>query len=575
MRFGGGFPIIFLGATLAIVQPLVAAALKSDEIYPIAQQITVKIDGANTGSGVIIERQGNNYTVVTNRHVVFAAGSYTVQTSDGKSYQANQIKKFSNADLAVFQFTSSQNYRVAEKGNSDQVTGGKTIYIGGYPAGISGISGRNFTFLPGQISGILSNPKDGYGFGYTVQAFQGMSGGPILDEEGKLVGIHGRAGTDVGGGGTAVLGIPLKTYLSLAGNVAATKPVVTTSTPKPQNTPTTKPVVTTSIPKPQNTPISTTSPSGNVSNSSGKFVLAKTLTGHSTKVDEYGNIKGSVSSVAFSPDGKTVASGSLDDTIKMWNVATGQEINTLKGYSYPVISVAFSPDGKTLASGGWDDTIKIWHVATGQEINTLKGHSSSDNSVAFSPDGKTLASGGLRDKTIKIWNVATGQEIRTLKGHSDMVWSVAFSPDGKTVASGSSDKTIKIWNVATGQQITTLKGDSNQVYSVAFTPDGKTLASGGWDGTIKIWNVATWQEITTLKGDSNGVVSVAFSPDGRTLASGNRDNTIKIWNVATGEEITTLKGHSKTVSSVAFSPDGKTLASGSRDATIKIWRLSE
>jgi S1-C subfamily serine protease len=488
MRFGGGFPIIFLGATLAIVQPLVAAALKSDEIYPIAQQITVKIDGANTGSGVIIERQGNNYTVVTNRHVVFADGGYTVQTYDGKSYQVNQIKKFANADLAVFQFTSSQKYRVAEKGNSDQVTGGKTIYIGGYPAGITGISGRNFTFLPGQISGILPNPKDGYGFGYTVQAFQGMSGGPILDEEGKLVGIHGRAGTDIGGGGTAVLGIPLKTYLSLAVNIAATKPVVTTGTPKPQNTPTTKPVVTTRTPKPQNTPISTTSPSGNVSNPSGKFVLEKTLTGHSTKVNGLGNKEGDVKSVAF------------------------------------------SPNGKALASGSWDKTIKIWNVATGKEITTLKGHSEKVTSVAFSPDGKNLASGS--DETIKIWNVATGQVINNLKVHSNLVWSVAFSPDGRTLASCSSDDTIKLWNVATGQVINNLKGHSDSVSSVAFSPDGKTLASGSWDKTVKIWNVATGEEITTLKGHSKTVSSVAFSPDGRTLASGSRDATIKIWRLS-------------------------------------------
>jgi Trypsin-like peptidase domain len=236
MRLGGRFPIILLGATLTIIQPLVAAALKPDEIYPIAQQITVKIDGANTGSGVIIERQGNTYTVVTNRHVVQEAGSYTVQTYDGKSYQANQIKQFSNADLAVFKFTSSQNYSVAEKGNSDQITGGKTIYIGGYPAGITGISGRNFTFLPGQISGILSNPKDGYGFAYTVQAFEGMSGGPVLDEEGTLVGIHGREGSAFRGSGKAVLGIPLKTYLSLTGNISPTQPIVTTPTPQPVDT---------------------------------------------------------------------------------------------------------------------------------------------------------------------------------------------------------------------------------------------------------------------------------------------------------------------------------------------------
>ncbi|UNU23620.1 WD40 repeat domain-containing protein [Microcoleus vaginatus] len=287
------------------------------------------------------------------------------------------------------------------------------------------------------------------------------------------------------------------------------------------------------------------------------------LTGHSS--DVY--------SVSFSPDGKTLASGSLDKTIKLWNLATGREIRTLKGHSSEVYSVSFSPDGKTLASGSWDKTIKLWNLTTEREICTLKGHSSDVVSVSFSPDGKTLASGS-EDKTIKLWNLATGREIRTLKGHSSEVYSVSFSPDGKTLASGSWDKTIKLWNLATGREIRTLKGYSSYVVSVSFSPDGKTLASGSLDKTIKLWNLATGREIRTLKGHSSYVVSVSFSPDGKTLASGSDDNTIKLWKLATGREIRTLKGHSSYVMSVSFSPDGKTLASGSLDKTIKLWNLA-
>jgi WD40 repeat protein/energy-coupling factor transporter ATP-binding protein EcfA2 len=287
-------------------------------------------------------------------------------------------------------------------------------------------------------------------------------------------------------------------------------------------------------------------------------------------------------SVSFSPDGKTLVSGSWDNTIKLWNVETGQEIRTLTGHNSGVLSVSFSPDGKTLATGSGDDTIKLWNVETGQEICTLTGHNDPVNSVSFSPDGKTLATGSS-DKTIKLWNVETGQEIRTLTGHNGFVdtfsghntgvWSVSFSPDGKTLATGSGDKTIKLWNVETGQEIRTLTGHNSGVLSVSFSPDGKTLATGSGDDTIKLWNVETGQEIRTLSGHNYSVNSVSFSPDGKTLATGSRDDTIKLWNVETGQEIRTLTGHNDPVSSVSFSPDGKTLATGSGDDTIKLWNV--
>ncbi|MCF3574115.1 WD40 repeat domain-containing protein [Planktothrix agardhii 1812] len=282
-----------------------------------------------------------------------------------------------------------------------------------------------------------------------------------------------------------------------------------------------------------------------------------------------------VYSVSFSPDGKTLASGSGDNTIKLWDVTTGKEIHTLQGHSSVVSSVSFSPDGKTLASGSDDNTIKLWDVTTGKEIRTLQGHSSSVWSVSFSPDGKTLASGS-DDKTIKLWDIITGKEIHTLQGHSSSVSvsSVSFSPDGKTLASGSWDKTIKLWDITTGKEIRTLQGHSSVVSSVSFSPDGKTLASGSDDNTIKLWDVTTGKEIRTLQGHSSVVSSVSFSPDGKTLASGSEDNTIKLWDVTTGKAIHTLQGHSSSVNSVSFSPDGKTLASGSEDNTIKLWDIT-
>ena len=280
-----------------------------------------------------------------------------------------------------------------------------------------------------------------------------------------------------------------------------------------------------------------------------------------------------VTSVSFSPDGLTLVSGSWDHTIRLWNMASQQEIATLQGHSGTVSSVSFSPDGLTLVSGSWDHTIRLWNMASQQEIATLQGHSDWVRSVSFSPDGLTLASGGW-DHTIRLWNMASQQEIATLQGHSGGVTSVSFSPDGLTLASGSWDHTIRLWNVASQQEIATLQGHSDRVRSVSFSPDGLTLASGGWDHTIRLWNVASQQEIATLQGHSGTVSSVSFSPDGLTLASGSWDHTIRLWNVASQQEIATLQGHSDWITSVSFSPDGLTLVSSSVDNTIRLWNIA-
>jgi WD40 repeat protein len=280
-----------------------------------------------------------------------------------------------------------------------------------------------------------------------------------------------------------------------------------------------------------------------------------------------------VLSVAFSPDGKTLASGSYDTTIKLWEVGSGRELRTLSGTS-SISSLAFSPDGKTLASGSGDllshdNTIMLWEVESGRELRTLSRHSGKVFSLAFSPDGKTLASGSL-DKTIKLWDVESGREMRTL--NTDGVF-VAFSPDGKTLAGDSGD-TIKLWDVTSGIELRTLKGQSNAVWSVAFSPDGKTLASGS-ETQIKLWDVTKGRELRRLTGHSSEVLSVAFSPDGKMLASCS-ETQIKLWDVTIGTELRTLGGQhwGDKVNSVAFSPDGMSLASGSDDGDISLWDVT-
>ncbi len=278
-----------------------------------------------------------------------------------------------------------------------------------------------------------------------------------------------------------------------------------------------------------------------------------TLVGHSS----------GVSSVAFSPDGQRLASGSHDKTVKIWDSTTGKELLSLKGHEDLVYSVAFSPDGQRLASGSHDKTVKIWDSATGKELLALKGHVGWVTSVAFSPDGRHLASGSY-DKTVKIWDSATGKELFTIRGHDgETGYSVAFSPDGRLLASGG-DYTVKIWDSATGKELFALGRHDWSVNSVASNPDGRLLASGGLD-TVKIWDSATGKELFALKGHAGEITSMAFSPDGQRLASASTDETVKIWDSATGKELFTLKGQNGSVFSVAFSPDGQRLASGSDD----------
>ncbi len=341
-----------------------------------------------------------------------------------------------------------------------------------------------------------------------------------------------------------------------------------------------------------------------------------------------------VYSAAYSPDGKTIATGSWDSTVRLWDTRTGKNTKTLIRHTYGISSVAYSPDGKTIAiRDGRNKSIELWNSRTGKHLKTLVGHEklstpyaghpdASITSFTYSPDGKTIVSGG-GDKTVRLWDVHTGGNIKTFTGHTDAVLAVTYSPDGNTIVSVGRDKTVRLWDAHTGDNIKTLSGHKDIVATVAYSPDGNTIVSGGWDGMLHRWNARTGQPLETYevykgdlyfaRGHGGAITYTTYSPDGKTIATAGSDGKMQWWDAQTGENIKTfteyvsgsrtityspdkkkiavtaggkvnlwsisgkhlktLTGHKGYVAGITFFPDGNTLVTGSSDKTARLWNV--
>ncbi len=281
-----------------------------------------------------------------------------------------------------------------------------------------------------------------------------------------------------------------------------------------------------------------------------------------------------VTTVAITPDGLRAVSGSKDDTLKVWDLETGQELKTLEGHSGGVNTVAITPDGLRAVSGSWDDTLKVWDLETGQELKTLEGHSGGVSTVAITPDGLRAVSGSW-DDTLKVWDLETGQELKTLEGHSQGVNTLAITPDGLRAVLGCEDDTFKVWDLEKGKELKTLQGHSDSVYTLAITPDGLRAVLGYEDHTLEVWDLKTGKVMERLGGGGIFIRALAITPDGLRAVLGCEDHTLKVWDLEKGKELKTLEGHSGGVNTVAITPDGLRAVSGSRDHTLKVWDLEK
>jgi WD40 repeat protein len=290
--------------------------------------------------------------------------------------------------------------------------------------------------------------------------------------------------------------------------------------------------------------------------------LIRTLEGHT----------GIVNAVAVTPDGRRAVSASWDQTLRLWDLSSGQTLRMLEGHTGEVSAVAVTPDGRRVVSASYDQTLRLWDLESSQTLRTLEGHTKWINAVAVTPDGRRAVSAS-NDRTLRLWDMETGQTLRTLEGHTSSIFAMALTPDGRRAVSASSDRTLRLWDLESGQTIRLLEGHTNSVNAVAVTPDGRRAVSASDDRTLRLWDLGTGQTLRTLEGHTKWINAVAVTPDGRRAVSASGDQTLRLWDLESGQTIRLLEGHTKSVNAVAVTPDGRRAVSASDDRTLRLWNL--
>ncbi|MDJ1170747.1 trypsin-like peptidase domain-containing protein [Roseofilum sp. BLCC_M154] len=533
----------FLSAALLSLAPSLALTLPSvanPVIDRIASEITVRIEGPQGGSGVIFTTENQVYYVVTNAHVVDRTGDYTIITPDGDRYRVSPSHRLRmpGEDIAILAFHSPKTYRTADIGNPEAEEVGNPIYVAGWPRSGGSVPQRIFVNTEGELIQLLQGvDQSQLPLNYTNIVRVGMSGGPVLNKRGEIIGIN------------RLVQLVEDTDQIVAAGIKIDK-ILTwwESTPKPTPTAADSRAVVSETPAPATEAVV-----------AGGYQLSQTL-------HREGGFLGAV------VIGDTILiSGHSDGQIILWNLATGESIKTLTGHQKAINTLVITPDGKTLISGSEDRTIKLWNLPSGELQKTLTGHRDAVSALALSPDGQTLVSGGW-DQQVIIWNLNTYEILETLAGHQGLISSLAISADGKWLISGSQDTTIRVWELPSFKLTKVLKGHRLSVLALALSVDSQTLASSGGEGDINIWSLATGELQRTLKGHTDGVWSLALEEDNQTLISGSWDKTIRFWNIQTGQLQSTVKEHSDYVVFLGLSAKDRRLVSGGLDNQILIWQ---
>ncbi len=301
----------------------------------------------------------------------------------------------------------------------------------------------------------------------------------------------------------------------------------------------------------------------------------KTVTHITTRVSDFTEHTHAVQTLAWSPDGKYIASAGHDKVIHIWDTTTGEVIHSYHGHTGIIWNLAWSPDSRSLISAGADEIVQIWEATTGYPLTSYTEHRGTIRAVAWSPKASQVASAG-DDKTVKVWDLHAAQLLHSYESHNQSVFCLAWSPDGSYLASGDNDATVRIWKAATGDYVRVYRKHTDRVTSLSWSPDGTYIASASNDGTIHVWEANSGKLLHTCTGHEDTVSSVAWSPNGKYLASGSWDQTVRLWEWNTTQGATclhTYKGHKQWVNTVAWSPDSKYLATGSWDKTVHILSL--